>query len=153
MRWRDVKNKKTDSKKKSEPLPLIAPTVLRLKAFIVDVFMIYLPILYITAYMILDGKDDFLQNELAIFIDAFLFGLVLVIFWIKSGQSPGYRAYNIQVIDTRSNKKPLFFRAVFRYICFLISGATFLGLFVFMFRKDKKHLHDILSNTSSIPKP
>lgn len=153
MRWRDVKNKKINPKKESKSLPNIAPTILRIKAFIVDVFMIYLPILYITTYMILDGKDDFLQNELAIFIDTFLFGLVLVIFWVKSGQSPGYRAYSIQVIDTRTNEKPLFFRAVFRYMCFLVSGATFLGLFVFLFRKDKKHLHDIFSQTTSIPKP
>lgn len=150
MRWRDVKNKNIEKPPNKEDLgPNVAPTVLRIKAFIVDIFMIYIPILYVTAYIVLDGKDDFLSNETAIFVDVFLFGLILIVFWVAKGQSPGYKAYDLHVIDTRTKKKPLFFRALMRYICFLLSGATFLGLFVVFFRKDRMHLHDLLSNTTS----
>lgn len=149
MRWRDIKHKKVEQKEK-KPTYIMASAIQRIKAFIVDVFMIYIPILYITAYMVLDGKDDFLNNQEAIFIDVLLFGIILVIFWVKSGQSPGYKAYALQVIDANTKQKPLFVRSLWRYFAFLISGASFFGLFVFLFRKDKRHLHDILSNTLSI---
>lgn len=155
MRWRDIKHgkKKPQKELKKTFISNTAPAIMRIKAFIVDVFMIYIPILYITTYLILDGKDDFLQNQMAIFIDTALFGLILTIFLAKNGQSPGYKAYSLYAIDTRTKEKVLFVRALFRYICFLFSGATFVGLFIFIFRKDKMHLHDILSNTTIIHKP
>ena len=39
----------------------------RVKAFITDLFLIGMPIYYLTTYVFLGGKDDFLHNQTAIF--------------------------------------------------------------------------------------
>jgi len=39
----------------------------RAKAFIIDLFLIGMPIYYLTTYVFLGGKDDFLHNQTAIF--------------------------------------------------------------------------------------
>lgn len=147
MRWRKVKNKKQPLHVNKQIVQYVS-IFTRFKAFVIDTFMIYIPILYITTYVVLDGKDDFLANQVAIFIDAFLFGFVLSIFFAKTGQSIGYKAYNIQLYDTKNMQKPSFLKAFFRYFCFLFSGAFLFGILLCFFRKDKKNLHDILSKTS-----
>lgn len=147
MRWRDVKNKKYKQEKPQKQVLISSPILWRMKAFITDSFMIYIPILYITTYLILDGKEDFLSNQMAVFVDTFLFGFILSIFFAKSGQSPGFRAYEMKLIDKKTMEKPSFFKAFFRYFCFLISGASVVGLFLCFFRKDKQNLHDIMSQT------
>ncbi len=147
MRWRNVKNHKYSPPKKDEIKINYASPLSRFKSFVVDVFMIYTPILYITTYLILDGKDDFLANQIAVFCDTFLFGFILSIFFAKSSQSPGYKAYEIKLLDSKTMKKPSFLRAFWRYFAFLISGASLIGLILCFFRKDKQNLHDLLSRT------
>ena len=51
----------------------------RAKAFIIDLFLIGMPIYYLTTYVFLGGKDDFLHNQTAIF-GANLAGLCLCFF-------------------------------------------------------------------------
>lgn len=131
---------------------IIASPLSRIKAFFIDMFLISMPILYLTAYGFLDGKDSFKQNQLAIFIDWAIFGIILSIFFAISAQSPGYRAQNIYLIDTKNGKKVSFFQAIFRYICFIISGASILGILICFFRKDKLCLHDILSRSAAVTK-
>lgn len=148
MRWRDVKQKKIP---KSKPKPAIktVPISWRFKAFVIDMFMIYIPVLYITTYAILGSKEAFLENQIAIFIDTFILGFVLSLFIALKGQSPGYRAYDMRVIYSKTQKKPSFLRAFFRYICFLAAGASVVGLIICFFRKDKKNLHDLISQTEA----
>ncbi len=148
MRWRKVKNQnhipsQKDEKNSFSPVSIIA----RFKAFIVDIFMIYIPILYITTYVILDGKEDFLNNDIAVFCDVFLLGFILSIFFAKTSQSPGYKAYELKLLDKKTMKKPSFLRAFWRYFCFLLSGASVVGLIICFFRKDKQNLHDLISQT------
>ncbi len=147
MRWRDVKQGKITPKNKAKCIINSASMITRFKAFVIDTFMIYIPILYITTYGFLNGKEDFLSNQLAVFIDTFLFGLILSMFFSKTGQSPGFKAYELKLIDNATGNKPTFLKAFIRYFYFLISGTTIVGLFMGFFRKDKKTLHDILSNT------
>lgn len=148
------RNQKVDAKATLVPtLPLVAPVILRIKAFIVDIFMIYVPILYITAYLILDGKNAFQSNQWAILVDGLLFASIIIAFWVANGQSPGYRAYQIQVIDIRTQKSPSLVKAIVRYLCFLLAGTSLIGIFIAPFRKDKKNLHDILSGTLPVLKP
>jgi uncharacterized RDD family membrane protein YckC len=154
MRWREIKQGKkapaeTDS---AGPIFSAAPIVQRAKALIIDVFMIYIPLLYLTTYVILDGKEAFQSNQWAIFIDSFLFGLILALFWAKTGQSPGCRAYNLEVIHTKTGKKPHFFQALWRYGAFLLAGTTIFGILLAPFRQDKKNLHDLLSHTLVVSK-
>lgn len=129
-----------------------ASPISRIKAFFIDMFLISMPILYITAYVILDGKDAFRQNQIAIALDWIIYGFIISIFFVKSAQSPGYRAQNIYLINANSGKKVSFLQAIFRYICFMISGMSIIGLLTCFFRKDKLCLHDILSNTIVVTK-
>jgi uncharacterized RDD family membrane protein YckC len=124
-----------------------APIFKRVKAFIVDMFMINMVVLYFMTYAVLGGKDEFRQNQPAIFICTIIFGFILSIFFAVKGQSPGYKAYNMELIDLKTEKKPYFFRAYFRFFCFIFSGVTIVGLLLAFFRSDKKCLHDILSDT------
>lgn len=149
MRWRELKQGKRPKPNpiKQEPTFKAAAIVARFKAWVVDMFMIYVPILYITTYIILDGKEAFQSNQWAIFIDTVLFGLILALFWTKKGQSPGLKAYDLKLIDTNTGQNPSFVRAFWRYLAYLISGATIIGLLLAPFRKDRKNLHDLLSKT------
>ncbi|MFV0481028.1 MAG: RDD family protein [Campylobacteraceae bacterium] len=150
-----MNNKKSKKKEKLEnknatKTPLsssFASVPKRIKAFIIDMFMINMPILYITTYFILGSKEAFQNNPIAIFLCTLIFGIILSIFFAKSGQTPGFRAYEIKLIDIKTGSKPTFLRAFFRFFCFILSGFTLVGLFLVFFRKDGKNLQDILSKT------
>jgi uncharacterized RDD family membrane protein YckC len=124
-----------------------APIFKRIKAFIIDMFMINMPVLYFTTYVILGGRREFLNNQIVIFACTAVFGLILSIFFAAAGQTPGYRAYQIKLIDIHTGEKPRFFRVYFRFFCFIFSGVTIVGLLLAFFRMDKKCFHDIFSDT------
>jgi len=46
----------------------IAPIWARVKASIIDLFIIGMPVFYISTYLVLGGKEAFLNNQLAIFV-------------------------------------------------------------------------------------
>lgn len=151
-RWRDVKqnNSKVDLEQdniNNDGLTS-APIGHRIKAFIVDMFMIMMPIMYVTTYLIMDGKDDFQGSEEARWITALTFGLIVILFWIIKGQTPGYKAYSIILLDNKTNKKVSLPKAILRYIIFLISATTILLGFLPFFRKDKKTVQDLLTKTT-----
>lgn len=151
MRWRDVKQNKIPPKQEITPqIKLSAPIPWRIKAFLTDLFMIYVPIIYVTTYVILGSKEALKQNQFALFAVSALFGIIMSIFWAKTGQSPGYKAYEMRVIDTKTEKNPTFLKGILRYICFIISASSIFGILLCFFRKDKKNLHDILSNTMCV---
>lgn len=157
-RWRDVKKGKI-KKENKEPSKTTSTTynyahpVERIKAFITDMFMIMMPIMYITTYVILDGKDAFQANNNAHFLSTAVFGLIIIIFWTKTGQTPGFKAYDIKLINDNTGKEPSFLLATARYILFIVSAATLLGMIFPFFREDKKTLQDILLQTSVIKVP
>ena len=128
--------------KSSEQFPAY---VNRIKAFITDMFMIYIPILYIIAYIALGGKDEFQASSLAQFSGVAIYATIYALFLSKTGQTPGKKAYSMRVVDAKSGENLSFFRAVWRFVAFLISATTLLGLLLPLYRKDKKALHDIIS--------
>lgn len=147
MRFRDIKKQKKDTTNAPRPKYMYARYSDRIKAFITDMFMIYAPILYVITYLILDGKDDFQSSEIAPLIGVTLYGIIYSIFLSKFGQTPGKKAYEMKVLDDKSGQKIGFFRSVFRYVAFLFTATTLLGLFLPFYRKDKKALHDLLCGT------
>jgi uncharacterized RDD family membrane protein YckC len=153
-RWRKVKQGKVESKKVVEDKKLHhiigANFLSRTKAFITDMFMIMMPIMYIITYVVMDGKEQFQASELARWSGMFLYGFISIIFWIKAGQTPGKKAYDIIIVDTNTKQKIGFFKALIRYFAFLFSAVSIVGLFVPLFRKDNRSLHDLLSNTMVI---
>jgi len=112
-------------------------------------FMIMMPIMYITTYLVLDGKDAFLHNEIARFSGAFIYGFIVVVLWYKMAQTPGMKAYDIKVVNL-DNSKITIKNAILRYSLFILSATTIVLLFIPLFRKDKMMFHDILSGTKII---
>ncbi|MDD2448913.1 MAG: RDD family protein [Sulfurimonas sp.] len=145
MRFRNLK--KTQNKTLQKPKYIYAKYTSRIKAFITDMFMIYAPILYVTAYIIMDGKDDFQASQLAPFLSTAIYGLIYALLLSKFGQTPGKKAYELKVVDSKNGEYVGFFRALVRFVAFLFTAATLLGLLLPLYRKDKKALHDILANT------
>jgi uncharacterized RDD family membrane protein YckC len=71
----------------------------------------------------------------------------------KTGQTPGYRAYDLSLIDLQTGKRPSLFIIVFRNLTAILSLFTFFGWFMMFFRKDHKTLHDLLTATAVVKIP
>jgi len=157
-RFRDVKqgkNKtqtKTSTKKSRDTHPY-ASAGEKIKAFITDSFMLLMPIMYIVFYLVMGSREAFGEEKLLGWI-YILVPLVIVqtLFLAFNGQTPGYRAYNIELIDMHTGQKPSFFIILFRNLCALLSFFTIFGWVMMFIRKDHKTLHDLLSNTAVITK-
>ena len=157
QRFRDIKQGKAKkSPTKIEPAPGqhdYASVGLKIKAFITDSFMLLMPIMYVVFYLIMDGREGFSEDRLAGWV-YILVPLIIVqtIFLYKTGQTPGYRAYNITLIDENTKKKPSLFIVLFRSLAAILSFLTILGWALMFFRKDNKTLHDLLSATAVVNK-
>jgi len=125
----------------------------KIKAFLTDAFMLVMPIMYIVFYLIMGGRDGFSEHKAMGWV-YILVPLVIVqtIFMFKTGQTPGYRAYNLTLIDDSTGEKPSFFIILFRNLCAVLSLFTLFGWVMMFFRKDSKTLHDLLSRTAVIYK-
>lgn len=131
---------------------VIAPISLRIKAFIIDIFIISMPLLYFTTYVVLGSKESFQNNQIAILIVWLIYGIITSLFFSKKAQTPGYKSQEIYLIDIGTGKKISFLKAFLRYLIFLF-GATFLfGILMCFFRKDRLNLHDILTNSTPAKK-
>lgn len=126
---------------------------LKIKAFLTDAFMLLMPIMYIVFYVILDGREDFAAHKMLGW-SAILLPLVILqtLFMYLGGQTPGYRAYNIALIDENTKEKPSLFVILFRNLAAILSLLTFVGWTLMFFRKDNKTLHDLLSATAVVNK-
>ncbi|CAA6828012.1 MAG: RDD family protein [uncultured Sulfurovum sp.] len=151
QRFREVKQAKHTSKKEHPPKTTrpYAHASTKIKAFLTDSFMLLMPVLYVVIYFIMGGREGFSDNKLLgwayIFVPLIL---VQTLFMLKTSQTPGYRAYNIEVIDEHTGKRPSFFLLLFRNTSAVLSFFTVFGWLMMFFRKDAKTLHDLLSNTA-----
>lgn len=158
-RWRDVKKGKIDqssitkSKSLSTPSVIYASALDRIKAFITDMFMIMMPIMYITTYVVMDGKDSFQSSNGAHWITMAIFGAIVIAFWNIKGQTPGFKAYSLKLVNSSTMENLTILQALWRYLMFLVSAVSVLGSFMIFFRKDKKTFQDIVSNTCVIKIP
>jgi len=154
-RWRDTKKgnitKKTDTNEQQNVIPnQCASPLFRIKAFITDMFMIMMPIMYITTYIILDGKDSFQGSEMARWITMGVYGIIVIVLWVKKGQTPGFKAYDLILIDDKTKQTLSFISALLRYFMFIVSAISIIGVLLPFFRKDKKTFQDLVMNTSVI---
>jgi uncharacterized RDD family membrane protein YckC len=161
QRFRDIKQGKVIPVKEKENKSTIthhgreyATVGEKLKAYLTDSFMLLMPIMYVVFYLVMGGREGFAEHKTLGWL-YILIPLVIVqtIFMAKTGQTPGYRAYNIEVIDESTGKRPSAFLLLFRNLAAILSMATILGWMLMFFRKDRKNLHDLLSNTSIVKKP
>lgn len=157
QRFRDVKQGKAIStpeiQKPKTSEDNYASVGLKIKAFLTDAFMLVMPIMYVVFYLVMDGREGFAENMLLGWI-YILIPLVLVqtIFMYFTGQTPGYRAYNITLIDENTKEKPSLFVILFRNLSAILSLFTLIGWALMFFRKDNKTLHDLLSATAVVNK-
>jgi len=115
--------------------------------------MLLMPIMYIVFYLVMDGREGFATHKaLGWFYILIPLVIVQTIFMVKTGQTPGYRAYNIEVIDDATGKRPTPFLILFRNLSAILSMATLFGWMLMFFRKDNKNLHDLLSGTAIVKK-
>ena len=149
-RWRDVKHNKITTKEKKLPSFTISPVVNRIKAFITDTFMLLMPLLYIVFYIVMGSREEFAANMLAGWAYTFIpHFLIIISFWFFKSQTPGYKAYDIKLVD-KNLKKPSLVRLTVRYFAFALSVVLVAGLFLAIVRRDKKTLHDLISGTMPI---
>ena len=133
---------------------------LRFKAFVIDMFMIMMPIMYFTTYVIIGSKEQYASSVIAPWITPTIYAVVVILFWYFKAQTPGMRAYDLILIkdckiDAKddSNKEIAqltLFDCVLRYFLFIVSFVFFILLLVAFFRKDSKTIYDILSSTTIV---
>ncbi|NLK66521.1 MAG: RDD family protein [Campylobacteraceae bacterium] len=131
---------------------VIAPISSRIKAFILDIFLLAMPLLYFTTYVVLGTKEEFQSNQLAVFIVWIVYGIITTLFFVKSAQTPGYRSQNIYLIDLKTGKKAKFEKVFLRYILFILGSTFIVGVVMCFFRKDKLNLHDFITGTAPLLK-
>ena len=156
-RWRDIKQGKTPKEKvskkpktTSQTLPF-ASLLDRLKAFLTDTFMLMMPVMYIIIYLVMGNLQNAGEQKLISWgYILTILGVIVVAFYARSGQTPGLKAYDLKVIDIQTQQKPTILSAFLRYLFFNITFFTLIGLFVPLFRKDKRSLYDLLSGTAII---
>lgn len=157
QRFRNIKQgkvKEQTPKIKSTPKQdNYASVRLKIKAFITDSFMLLMPIMYVVFYFVMDGREGFAEQRLAGWL-YILIPLIIVqtLFFYKTGQTPGYRAYNITLIDEKTKERPSLFVILFRNLAAILSFFTIIGWMLMFFRKDHKNLHDLLSATAVVNK-
>lgn len=156
QRFRDTKQKReTKLNKVDKPRIPFATSGIRAKAFLTDIFMLLMPFLYVSIYVLFDGLEDVSNHRLEAWSYAMIpFLLILTLFMIKDeGRTPGTRAQSLKVIDFYSLDKPSIFSIVFRNIMLLFSLFIPIFWFIHLFRKDSRMLHDYLSGTCVIVDP
>jgi len=156
-RFRDVKQKKAPPKELERAQSSLAQSLAyasigsKSKAFITDLFMLLMPIMYSVAYLMMGSLEEFSKHKaegwFSILIPNFI--IVFLFFW-RSGQTPGCKAYNLRLVDNKTGSKAHPLAIALRYFFEILSIVTLAGLLLAFFRKDRKCLHDLLSGTALI---
>jgi uncharacterized RDD family membrane protein YckC len=152
-KWRDVKQQKIHEEKSNEvkkklPKSDLASIPSRLKAFFTDTFLITTPILYIVIYLIMGSGEEFAQNRAIGWGIIFaVHAIIILIFWLKNGQTPGLRAYDLKLVDNVSKQRVSVIQVLIRYVSTLFAVISIFLLFYPFFNKDKKTIQDVFSNT------
>jgi uncharacterized RDD family membrane protein YckC len=158
-RWRDTKKSKYQSKEidltiVNDEENNYASVLDKTKAYVTDSFMIVMPLMYLAIYAIMGGRESFEQNMMLGWLFILVPYLVIVVlFTIIKGQTPGYKAYEIKVVDNRTHNNLDIFTAILRFVLYILTLITILGIFIPLFRKDGKTLQDILASTAVIKYP
>ncbi len=155
QRFRDIKRGKVSQESLEQTDTSLhypyAKASTKIKAFLTDSFMLLMPIMYIVFYLVMDGREGFAAHKLLGWIYIFIpLIIVQTLFMIKTSQTPGYRAYDVKIIDETTGETPSVSIIIFRNLCAILSFFSLFGWLMMFFRKDHKTLHDLLSRTAII---
>ncbi len=168
-RSKSVKNKKmlTPDKNDAGTQLFYAGFWSRFLALSVDVFMIGIPIsllIYFSfGYETMQNQPGFIDaiegvqpgkepNTYIPLLTMSLWSLITLLFWYKTGQTPGKKMANIIIIDAQTKTKASLPQLLLRLIIFIMPIFAFFSFFVMLFHPKKKTLHDLLSRTAVIYK-
>ena len=153
-KWRDVKQNRVEKnipKKVLHSSLNFVPIAKRFKAFLTDTFLITTPILYIVIYLIMGSGQEFAQNRsLGWGIIFAVHFIVIAIFWLKNGQTPGLKAYDLKLVDAKTGNRVSILQTIIRYSATLFSIISIFFVFTPFVNKEKKTFQDIVSNTKII---
>jgi len=161
-RWRDVKKGKIASPEQAEAkslniedtFKLNASVSIQIKAVITDIFMLLMPLMYLSIYILLGGREGFAENMVLGWAYILIpYWIVSIIFLIISGQTPGLKAYEVKLVNTKNHKKVNIFQAILRQTLSMLNTMSIVGLFVPFFRKDRRTIQDIVALTTVITFP
>lgn len=153
MRWREARRKGQKPSLTSSSSYVVASIGKRLKAFVVDSFMLLMPILYIVFYFIFGSRQGFSEHMFVGWLLVLLpYGIVTSLFLTFKGQTPGYKAYDITLSRLTAMHKPSLTVILFRYILFVLTCASVIGLLMPLLRKDRLSIYDILSQSAPVEK-
>lgn len=142
-----------NSIKKEPMLQNYAGKLNKSKAFLLDSFLLLMPIMYIVFYLFMGSREEFSTHKICGWIEIIVpLVLLQTILLFKFGQTPGFKAYDLYLIDEQTKQKPSFMVILFRNSCAVLSFFSIFGWLMMFFRKDYKTLHDLLSNTAVIQK-
>jgi uncharacterized RDD family membrane protein YckC len=79
--------------------------------------------------------------------------IISIIFLIKKGQTPGLKAYEIKLVNTKDHKNINIIQAIIRQFFSILNTMSIIGLFLPFFRKDKRTVQDIIASTTIIKFP
>jgi len=164
-RWKDVKKGKSTIKTKTTVY--YAGFWSRFLALSVDVFMIGIPIsilIYFSfGYETMQSQPGFIDaieglkpdqktNALIPILTMSLWSLVTLVFWAKTGQTPGKKMAHIKIVDKTSLKHASLTKLIIRLLFFIMPIFAFFSFFVMLFHPQRRTLHDIFSGTAVIYK-
>ncbi|HIC44010.1 MAG TPA: RDD family protein [Sulfurimonas sp.] len=165
-RHKDIKKNQKNSQKANDSI-LYAGFWSRFLSLSVDVFMIGIPIsilIYFTfGYETMQNQPGFIDalegvkpsNQANPFIPLLtmsLWSLITLSFWISTGQTPGKKMANIQVVDNITFTKANPVKLLVRLLFFIMPIFTLFSLIIMLFDSKKRTVHDILSGTCVIYK-
>ena len=139
-KWRDVKQNRIQETKvetiNKSSRDELASLPSRLKAFLTDTFLITTPILYIVIYLVMGSGEEFSQNRsLGWGIIFTVHALIILIFWLKNGQTPGLKAYDIKLVDNLTKQRVSVIQVLIRYLTTLFAVVSIFLLFIPFFNK------------------
>lgn len=154
MRWRDAKKQNRKIEKEAENNSNIYGKFLaRSFAMVMDMFMIILPINLLIGFVFgFESLENPETSPIAGIVQMLLLVIITIVFWKNSGQTPGKKAFNLEIVDSKTFKSASIQKLTVRYFSYFISLISIIGFFMPLFRKDKKALHDIISGTAVIVK-
>jgi uncharacterized RDD family membrane protein YckC len=125
--------------------------MIRSKAFLVDMFMIGMPISYLVIYIIMGGGHGFASNKITGWgIIVGIHAPIYIALLNFKSQTPGMKAYGLKLVTIKAQSNPGFLQILLRYILTPLSIFSIIGVLTIKIRKDGLGLHDVLSGTKII---
>ena len=118
----------------------------KLKAGIVDMFMIMMPIQYFTTYILVGSAKDYRNDHYYIFLATASYFMIVLLFLFFKCQTPGYKYLKLH-LRNKNGKKASFNQIIIRMVLFVLSFSLIFGIIFPFFRKDRQYIHDLFSNT------